>query len=512
MAESRGDAVTSSFPTQADMTDEITSAGSSYAQLYDSDPKVEVRVNKDAAAITQKLLPEVIDGTLVLDDIDVGGGWLPNILAGLFQQCHVIPPSDQWDLTMKNIRITPALDSNDVTLQFKSGKEIDADLDLDDFRMTFELEFLSVADRTAFWCNNLGSDYRASTTVTIDGLTGSFTAKLDVPTSGSVKVASIEDLEVLPGNVTLGSDFLTAVAPYGLALYDLFGSGCGATLNACVDKLAKEQLKGSSEWKSELKRAINDSLGPIAKVDGAVNLGSARVDYAVALTSITTSDSKNRLRTQWDVDFSTNRANGSCAAGLSRSSYLTPLNTETTNDFDVLIPYRKITDLLYTIGKTGDLCAPFTWSGFATEIRPMGSFEISPSILNYFKLSLPVQVTVTAAGASGVITSTLEITAQLLPTCNGVLLNVTAVKFANATGTIRVTVGGSVTVLSATSFINSHKAAAEAAVLAALQPAYNLAPGTFAIPGTGYGLQYGGVWWGSNEVTFGVDVVAGSCN
>lgn len=493
-----------------DVSDEITSVSGGATSFFDPDPRIEVRINKDGKAISEKLLPDLLAGTLTFPDQDIAGGFLPApgpIFA--LEQCHTID-GRTWDLTMKNIRVTPALDSNDIALHFAADKQVEADLDLDDFVMTFDLEFLSEHDDN-WYCNIFGTDYRATTGVTVTGLTGTLAATVDVPTAGSVKLASIDELDVEAGTVTLTSDFLNAIAPYGLALYDLFGSGCGATINQCVDLQTKDYLK-DSDLKVELKKAINDALGPIAKVDTSFNVGNAKIDTTAVLTAVTTSESKDRIRSQWDVDFSTNRADASCAEGLRRASYLAPANTQTTNDFDVLIPYKKITDLLYTVGKTGDLCAPFFWSGATWEVHPAGAFRIDPVFLNSFKLSVPVEIEGQLTPfATGFVSATLELTAALEPKCSGMVLRFTGVNFANATGSAQVTVAGQVKTLSAKTFINTYKATAEAQILALLQPPQVIAPGTFDIPGTGYAIQGGQLTWGQSEVTFGFDVVSGAC-
>ena len=351
-------------------------------------------------------------------------------------------------------------------------------------------------------------------------MTGSLSATLDVPASGSVRIDQIDDFEVEVGTVTLSaaSPFLAAVESYGVFLDELFPGLAGATLNALVDQEVAKALRGNS-LDRDIKEAINAALGPVAQVESAVNVGSAMVDYSVALSAATTSESKDRLRSQWDVDFSTNRADAACAAGLRRSNYMVPFNTQTTNDFDVLVPYKKLTDLMVTIGKTGDLCAPFSWSGSTLEVKPAGEFTITPVVIpflpvfNVFKFSVPVKVEAAINPlTSGFISATLEITAALVPTCHGVDVRPSFVNLANPTGTIRRSVAGTVTTLDATRFINTYKAPAEAAILAAISPSYNIAPGTFAIPGTGYSLRGGQVLWGEREVTFGVDVIAGTCD
>lgn len=493
-------------------SDEINSAANHYENLFDTDPRVELRINKDGSALSEKLIPDLAwkNQTLVLPDTQLAFGWLPGLGPGFaLQQCHTID-GRTWALTMKNVRVTPAVKSNDVLLHFATDKTVDVDVDLDDLVMTFDLEFFSAHDDN-WYCNIFGSDYRASTGVTVQGMSGTMSATLGVPTAGSVKIDSITNFTAEVGTVTLTSDFLNTVAPWGLALYDLFGSGCGATINACVDLKAKEYLKDST-LKTDLKQAINDVLGPVAKVDTVQNLGLAAVDFTAALTAVTTSESKDRIRSQWDVDFSTNRPDGACAAGLAHASYFGTTNTQTTNDVDILIPYRKITDLMYTVGKTGDLCAPFLASGATFEVHPVGAFRLAPSFLNSFTLSLPVQIEgQLSAFASGSVSATLELTAVLEPRCSGMVLRFTGVNFANPTGTATVTIGGLTKTLSAKTFIANHKAAVEARILAFLQPPQVVAPGTFAIPGTGYALQYGQLLWGTNEVTFGFDVVSGAC-
>ena len=488
--------------------------------MFDSDPKFEIRINHDADSVSRSLIPELFGPNMVmaLGSFNIAGGFLPNLFP--FDQCHLNtspgagPTGGLWDLNINNIVIRPAIDANSLRVHFETDKTIETGLDLPNFVMTFQLEFISEHDDNGY-CNTFGSDYRAATNVTVTGLTGDLYATADSTPSGGLDIQTITYFDADVGTVSLSSAFLTSVANFGLALSDLFGGSCGS-LNSCVDQEISDFLTSSDSvpLKVEIRDAINDALGQLTTIQGAANLGIAQVDYAVRLDSFATSESRDRLRTKWDVDFSTNRPDGSCAQSLMSSFFLPTLNVQTASDLDVLIPYRKMTDLLYVIAKTGDLCAPVAWNGTTLNIKPVGYFQIIPLVGNSFKATLPVRVDVLSPNVAwGFISARMEITFQLTPNCSAITMTATAVNIENLTGAVSyVTPNGVVVSMNVTTFINSFRGPAQAAILAKLQPPQTLTPGTFGLDDLGHYLSYGPISWGASEVTFGLELLEGSCH
>jgi hypothetical protein len=491
--------------------------------MFVTDPKIEIRINHNADSVSESLIPELFGPSLVLNlgDFKIAGGFLPDVpfLSLLLSQCHLNtssgsgPTGGLWDLNINNVRITPAIDGNSLDIHFETDKTIETAIELPRFNMTFEIEFFSPHDDNAY-CNSVGSDYRVATTVTINGLTGNLDATVDSTSIGGLDIETITSFNAEVGTVSLSSTFLTNVATYGLILYDLFGGSCNS-LNSCVDQEMSSFLESSdgSAVKNEIKSAMNDALNTLTTINGAANLGVAQVDYTVRLDSIATSESRDRLRTQWDVDYSTNRANGACASMLQYSHFMAPLNVQTQSDLDVLIPYRKITDLLYVIARTGELCAPIAWNGTTLNIKPTGYFNIIPLTGNSFKATLPVRVEALIPNVAwGFISGRMEVTMQLTPNCSAITMTATAVNLTSLTGAVNYVKPNGVEVsMSLTTFINSHKGPVEAAILAKLQPPQTVTPGTFGLEDLGHYLSYGPVYWGASEVTFGLELLEGSC-
>jgi hypothetical protein len=487
----------------------------------DLDPKFEIRINNDAASLTQKLIPNLIWPTLSvgLGSYQVATGFLPDLgpITLAFSQCHVTPRGNMWYVSFNNIVITPAVTPTSVALHFAKGKKIEINLDLPDLALGFELEFVAPHDDN-FYCNSVGSQYRSVTTVRIVGLTGAMTAAVDASVGGKVGIASVTGLDVTLGTISTSPSFLAYILDRNVTLHAIFGKDCGTTLNACVDyKLKKYFASGEAiDLKVKIRDALTTVLQKLPAIEGAANLGNARVDYAVSLQEVTTADTKARLRTVWDVDFSSNTPNGPCAIGLTRKTSWFPVNNRlTASDMDVLIPYAKIEELLYRVAKTDSLCAPFLWNGQTVQVKPVGHFTVTPQLLNQVKLSIPVQITVVAptGGSTGTyITAILELFFLIQPNCANITLTATNVNFANVNGTISYTSSSGTTyILPATAFINSSKRPTELNILAALQPPLVLTPGTFGLTGLGHYLSYGPIYWGTSEVTFGVEILSGAC-
>src|SRR3954471_15242658 len=77
---------------QAEMSDEVSGVPTTSVSSYfnDDDPKVEVRINNDGAAVAQKLLPQLLwpGQTLSESDYEIAAGFLPSSLSGPLHACH----------------------------------------------------------------------------------------------------------------------------------------------------------------------------------------------------------------------------------------------------------------------------------------------------------------------------------------------------------------------------------------------------------------------------------------
>ena len=142
------------------------------------------------------------------------------------------------------------------------------------------------------------------------------------------------------------------------------------------------------------------------------------------------------------------------------SFFLPTLNVPTASDLDVLIPYRKMTDLLYVIAKTGDLCAPVAWNGTDSQYQASGLLPNHPARREFVKATLPVRVDVLSPNVAwGFISARMEITFQLTPNCSAITMTATAVNIENLTGAVNyVKPNGVVVSMNVTTFVNSSEA------------------------------------------------------
>src|SRR6185436_16455172 len=120
-------------------------------------------------------------------------------------------------------------------------------------------------------------------------------------------------------------------------------------------------------------------------------------------TEVSSNETLDRLNTKWDLGFSSHRADAACASGLTRTLFGETSRETTGDDLDIMVPFGEVTDLLYTIAKQGDFCAPFPWTGAATRsssgattmvaVKPVGTIALhvlSPA--NKLSASVPVRI------------------------------------------------------------------------------------------------------------------------
>ncbi|MFO0727965.1 MAG: hypothetical protein U1E65_29565 [Myxococcota bacterium] len=509
--QAEGSAITSGQVAGQTYVDPTTSA----ASFYDDDPPVEVRINHNGAAITDKLLPELAE-QFGLSDLDLSDQNLvtdtpPGVVSALIA-CH--SSSARFFIDVENVHVAAPISAGDVDLIFDSDKVVRGLLDLPRFSADLDLVFTYPRDVFGWYCDSVGSDHRIAVTVHISGASGEVDLSLENASSGGVSVKSIDEFSLALDSVSFDSSFLTAITNLGLSVADLFGSGCGS-LTSCVNQAISDNLSGRSPIKNALRDAIESGLAQAGTLEGGVNLGVAVLDYSVGLSALANNDAKDRMRLKWDVDVSSDRADASCAAGLMRSHYVAPGDLGTSNDLEILVPYKKLTDVLYTVAKQGDVCSTFSYtSGGQTMnlvVKPNGAFRIDSVSSNTFSLSLPIAVTGTVlTNITGSMTGTMVVTAALTPVCGGGLqLATQSVQLQNMTGTLTYQPSkGTRITFDASTFIAQKKGAAERAILNALSPGLTVVPKSFGMSAVSQYVSIGHIVHDDAGITLGLNLLS----
>lgn len=444
--------------TQYESSIDLGSLANSDLQETMSQPQyVEVRANHDGEALTQDILPQVMT-ELGYDELTIPNqrllsGTLPSVVTALLA-CH--STSSVWELNMNSIDVSLPLDSNDVIASFREGGRINTDLDVDDLSLEFEMQFYYPKNSSAY-CNLFGTTYNIKVDVNVDGLSGEFDVQTDA-VSKQTFITDIKKVEFDVDSVSFDSGFLTTLTNIGISVANLFGTGC-SSLTACVNDAIDAELTSNVELQNQIKDALNDALAHTLAVDGGFNIGTADVDYSVGLEDLTSSNSLDRLTSVWDVAFESDQADDACADDLNMTAFFPGNGITTDNDLEIVVPFKKITDLLYVIGKKGALCAnasvPGTPLGNANlSVAPTGAFDVESVEDNVLKLSLPMAASVNISNASGDIGAALALTVELTPACgSGLSLNVTDVAFEDVSGLIEWDVLGQHIEIDATAFV-----------------------------------------------------------
>lgn len=481
------------------------------SQIFEDDPKVEVRINNNGAAITDEVLPTLAAayglGDMQLSDQQLSSGTAPGLVTALMP-CH--SSSARFTINMRDVEVRAPILPGNVQLVFDPGKAVKADLDLPQFISEFELEFNWPKDNTSWVCGAF-PDILIKVNVNVFGAFADLDLTLEDANSGGVAVKSIDNFEVSVSSVSFDSGFLTAITNLGLSAADLFGGSCGS-LTSCINQAVEDNLSGRSPIKDALSDAIEDAISQASTLSGAVNLGVAEIDYAVSLSSVASNDAKDRLNVKWDVDVSSNRADASCAVGLSRAAYTNPSDLSTSDDLEVVLPFRKISDLFYTVAKQGKLCAPFSYTTKAgtaqVSVKPNGSFRVSSVNGNLLSITIPVKIEANFGGTAA-ITGSLVVNGRVKPICGGgIQLVPTKADLTGLTGTMSYSIpGGGVVTMSAASFIASNEAAAETAIMNALLPGLTLVPSSFGLSAVGRYVSIGEVLSDSASLTMGLNLL-----
>jgi hypothetical protein len=483
-----------------------------YAGLYEDDPPIEVRINHDAAAVTDEVLPELSDefglDELELSDQTLVSDTAPSAVTFLLA-CH--NSSAVFDVNLNDTVVRAEIDPGTVVARFDSGRRVFTDLDMPGFEVEAEIQFSWPQNVGGWYCNTFGTNYDIRANINVTGVVG----ELDVTFSeDEVEIASIDDFSLDVTSVSFDSGFLTAITNIGLSAADLFaGTGC-TTMTSCLNQALDDNLSDRSTIKNALKDALNEAIAQAATIEGAVDFGVADLDYTIALESVTTNDSKDRMKTKWDVDFSSNASDASCASGLTKTRYVTPADLQTGDDLDIQIPFKKITDLFYTVAKQGDFCAPFLYRGLlgstTVEVKPNGAFRIDVVSDARLSVTLPIEVeAANTANARAAITGELELIVDLEPACGGGFeIDPVDVNLNDLTGTMSYQLPTGVVIsMSATTFINSYRANAEAAILAAISPGLTIVPSSFGFSDVSKFVSIGEVLYDSAAITIGLNIL-----
>lgn len=486
-------------------------AESSLVDFYDADPKLELRINNNASGLTSDLLPAISSelgmSSIAIDDRTLIQGPAPSGLASALTACH----TNDWKLNLKNATVRAELDSNDVDIVFGSEKRVFTDFDKSDFDLDFTLQFYWPTNVDSWYCRNFGNDYDVTVTVDVDGVEGEL--DLTLVKSTLVEIDSIDDFWMNVDDVSFDSSFLTSITNIGLTIANLFGTGC-SSMTSCVNNALDDALSDDGDLRDEFKDAINEMIGEATDLAGAFNYGLGDIDVAVALTAVSTHDAENNLTTNWDVDFDRDVSVDTCASGLSRASYLPVAEHALSDDLQIQIPFRKLSDLFYEYAQGGELCAPFSWSSGGSTlngmVKPAGSFHVAGISGEQIKMTLPVRIeAASTANVNTSMTGTLAIVAAVKPTCGGGGMRVkpVSVDIESLAGTIGYKLpNGSIVTMNVSTFTSTKKAAINTAIKNALLPHLALLPKSFDLGAAGKYVSIGTVVFDTTSMTMGLNV------
>lgn len=479
------------------------------------DQYVEVRVNEDARAVTEEIVPEVAE-SLNMDQIHfadqtIASGTMPGGVTVLLA-CH--NSSARWELNMNDIEVELPIDAQSLLASIRDNNRVNTDIDLNGFELEFELQFDYPKNVGGFYCDTLngGHDINLHVNVNVNDLTGEFDVKLD-DGSNRVQIDEIKKFDVEVGSLTFDSGFLTDLTNMGVAIYDLFGGSC-SDLTDCLNQEVNRLLSEDDELVGKLEELLNETLDVALTVSGGTNVGDIALDYEVGLHAVETDNSLNHLNTKWQVDFESDNFASSCMDRLAKSLFLPNNNLTTHDDFDVVFPFKTITDLMYTATKQLDLCPSFVWqvvpgvNGQLT-VKPAGAYDIESVSDNILTLSLPlVAVADQFIFASGEIDLTAELTVEIKPSCGaGFELEVLDVELADISGTITWELWGLEYEMDPTDFLNDVADAVEDDIMSDLGGPIVILPESLGLEEAGHFVSVGDIDSNSSAIVVGLNVL-----
>lgn len=480
-------------------------------EVFNQPQYVEVRVNDNGSALTEDVLPQVVSELgyedFSLADMMLESGTLPSGITTLLA-CH--NSGSVWELNMNDIEVELPLDSDSVQAIFRDDGRLNTDLQIDRLGLEFEMQFYY--PRISSWyCDLFGTTYNFRVNVNVDGASGEFDVQTDA-VSQHTYVTDIKKFALDVDSVSFDSSFLTSLTNIGIGISNLFGSGC-ATLTQCVNNALDDQLSSNTVIQNKLKDAINDALDRSLAIEGGFNIGTAAVDYSVGLEDLVSSNTLDRLTSVWDVAFDSDQADDPCADALHMTTFFPGNGITTGNDLEIVLPFKKITDLLYVIGKKGALCAsagvPGTNYGLANlSVSPAGHFDIRSVDDNVLELVVPMQSAVNVLSASGELEADLVLTAELNPACGaGLSLAVTDVGFENVAGSLEWSVLGHEVEVDATDFVTGIANDLALDIEAALDDKIDVLPESFGLQDVARYVATGDIASNNSAIAVGVNVV-----
>ena len=487
----------------------------SWLDLFNQPQYVEARINNNAQAVTEDLVPLLVS-TVGLDDINIAdqqleSGTLPGAVTWALA-CH--NTSAVWRLNMNDIEVNFPVDSQTITAAFRDNKRINTDIDEVAFDMEFEMQFSYPKNVGGFYCSWGGHDINLRVNVNVQGIAGEFDVSLENQSGSRVQIDDIRKFEVEADQVSFDSGFLTSLTNMGITVAHLFGASC-TTLTDCVNQAVNNTLANNNSIKNKLKDAINEALDMSLTIEGGTNVGAAGLDYSVALNSLETSNALDRLNTKWQVDFSGASPATDCTDGLSRRLFLANNNLSTDDDFDVVFPYRVITDLLYTVTRQLEPCVNFVWQGMPggdgeMEIRPSGSFNIESVSHNELMVSLPVIAeAINFAYAEGTVRAEAQLTVNITPACGaGFELAVTDIALTNISGSITWSLFGFEYEMDAATFLTDAANDVSDDLMSHFEDPIILLPESFGLNGLDQYVSIGDVVSNSSAIAVGLNVTS----
>ncbi|MDX1694300.1 MAG: hypothetical protein R3208_11095, partial [Ketobacteraceae bacterium] len=426
--------------------------------------------------------------------------------------CH--NTSAAWSLNMNDIDVNFPIDGNTLAASIRDNERINTDIDESGFDLEFEMHFSYPKNVGGWYCSWAGHDINLRVNVNVDGMAAEFDIDLENDAGNRVQVASIRKFQVEADSVTFDSGFLTSLTNLGISVANLFGTGC-ATLTDCVNQAVNDVLTNNNEIKNKLKTAINEALDIALTIEGGTDVGAATIDYSVSLHALETSNSRNRLNTIWDVDFSNGAGTTTCTENLIRSLFWPDNSLSTDDDFDIVFPYKVITDLLYTVTRQLEPCVGFIWhvmpgiSG-QLEIKPDGKFDIESVSHNELTVSLPLTAeAINFALANGTIQAAAELTLLLEPACGaGFELTVTDIQIADISGSVTWTFFGYDYEMDAATFLTDAADQVEAELMTYFADPVVLLPESFGINAVDQFVSIGEVISNNSAIAVGLNVTA----
>ncbi|MCG8667804.1 MAG: hypothetical protein MI867_00195 [Pseudomonadales bacterium] len=474
---------------------------------------VEARINNDAEAVTEDIVPLVADSAglddLDLGDIEVLSGTLPSGVTILLA-CH--NTSARWELNLNDIEVSLPVDANTIAASIRNNGRINTDIDENSFDLEFQLQFDYPKNVGGIYCSWGGHDIDIRVNVNVSGVEGEFDVTVEDDGSSRVQIAAIEKMELEVDNVSFDSSFLTTLTNAGISVANIFGVGC-SNLTDCVNMVASDMLSDNEQVEDALIDAINQALDISLTIDGGTNIGAASLDYSVSLEEVETSNSLNRLNTKWLVDFDSDNPSTDCTDNLTKKWFFPNNNLSTDDDFDVVFPFKVITDLLYTVTRQLEPCVGLIWDlGFIEgdlEVKPDGSFDIDSVSGNELMISLPITAEATDfAFATGTIGAVAELTAEISPACGaGFEIEVTNIELADISGSILWDLGFWSAEIDAADFLADMAADVEDDLMDSFSDPIVLLPESFGLNNVDQFVSIGQIDSNSSAIVIGLNVM-----